>query len=38
VENLLRYDGKEMDDCSVEELEGYWQKAKNHLSSATERE
>ena len=29
VEQLLEKDGKEMEDCSVEELEDYWQKAKN---------
>lgn len=36
VEQLLREDGKLMEDCSVDELEDYWQKAKRHLSSANE--
>ena len=29
VEQLLQDDGKKMEDCSVEELEVYWQKAKS---------
>jgi ATP diphosphatase len=33
VEQLLQEDGRIMDDCSVEELEGYWQKAKTMLSA-----
>lgn len=33
VEQLLQEDGRVMDDCSVEELEGYWQKAKRLLST-----
>jgi tetrapyrrole methylase family protein/MazG family protein len=33
VEQLLQEDGKIMDDCSVEELEAYWQKAKRLLST-----
>lgn len=33
VEQLLQEDGKIMDDCSVEELEGYWKKAKTMLSA-----
>jgi MazG family protein len=28
VEQLLHEDGKQMEDCSVAELEEYWQKAK----------
>ena len=28
VEQLLQEDGKRMEDCSVEQLEAYWQKAK----------
>jgi nucleoside triphosphate diphosphatase len=28
VEQLLREDGRQMEDCSVAVLEGYWQKAK----------
>jgi MazG family protein len=31
VEQLLQEDGRLMDDCSVEELEAYWQKSKNIL-------
>ena len=33
VEQLLQADGRLMDDCSVEELEDYWQKAKAELSA-----
>jgi len=33
VEQLLQADGRLMDDCSVEELEDYWQKAKTKLSA-----
>ena len=33
VEQLLREDGKNMDDCSVAVLEDYWQKAKKILST-----
>ncbi len=33
VEELLQQDDRQMDDCSVEELEVYWQKAKAHLSA-----
>ena len=38
VEQLLQEDGKEMEKCSVGELEAYWQKAKKLISSANERE
>ena len=38
VEQLLRKDGKVMEDCDVEMLEDYWQKAKRSISSANERE
>jgi ATP diphosphatase len=38
VEQLLRKDAKVMDDCDVEMLEDYWQKAKISISSANERE
>jgi len=38
VEQLLRKDGKVMEDCDVEMLEDYWQKAKRIISSANERE
>ncbi|MCG6938070.1 MAG: nucleoside triphosphate pyrophosphohydrolase [Gammaproteobacteria bacterium] len=38
VEQLLREDGRVMDDCSVDVLEEYWQKAKRRLLSANERE
>ena len=38
VEQLLREDGKQMEDCSVVMLEEYWQKAKQKISSANERE
>jgi len=38
VEQLLREDGKQMDECSVTVLEEYWQKAKKLISSANERE
>ena len=38
VEQLLREDGKQMEDCSVVVLEEYWQKAKKLISSANERE
>ena len=31
VEQLLADDGKQMEDCSVEVLEDYWQKAKRNL-------
>lgn len=33
LEQLLQQDGRQMDDCSVEELEDYWQKAKTRLSA-----
>lgn len=33
LEQLLVEDGKVMDECSVEVLEDYWQKAKNVLSA-----
>ena len=33
VEQLLRDDGRLMDDCSVEELEDYWEKAKAYLAA-----
>lgn len=33
VEQLLQQDDRLMDDCSVEELEAYWQKAKDELSA-----
>jgi ATP diphosphatase len=33
VEELLEEDGRQMDDCSVAELEDYWQKAKTTLSA-----
>lgn len=33
VEQLLQEDGKQMEDCSVAELEAYWQKAKKLLST-----
>jgi len=33
MEQLLSDDGKVMDDCSVEVLEDYWQKAKSVLAS-----
>ncbi len=33
MERLLADDGKVMDDCSVEVLEDYWQKAKARLSA-----
>jgi MazG family protein len=36
LEHLLRQDDKIMDECNVEQLEEYWQKAKRVLS-ATER-
>ena len=38
VEQLLREDGKQMEDCSVVVLEEYWQRAKKLISSANERE
>jgi ATP diphosphatase len=34
VEQLLEKDGKQMEECSVEELEDYWQKAKNIICSS----
>jgi ATP diphosphatase len=34
LEQLLQQDGKIMDDCSVELLEDYWQKAKAMLSES----
>lgn len=34
VEQLLEQDGKKMEECSVDELEIYWQKAKIVISSA----
>jgi MazG family protein len=33
VEELLEEDGRQMDDCSVAELEDYWQKAKSLIST-----
>jgi MazG family protein len=33
VEQLLQQDDRLMDDCSVEELEDYWQKAKSLIST-----
>jgi ATP diphosphatase len=33
VEQLLQQDGRVMDDCSVEELEDYWEKAKAVLAA-----
>lgn len=36
VEQLVQKDGRVMEDCSIEELEAYWQKAKAK-SSANER-
>jgi tetrapyrrole methylase family protein/MazG family protein len=33
VEQLLQQDDRLMDDCSVEELEAYWQKAKSLIST-----
>lgn len=33
VEQLLREDGKQMEDCDVAVLEEYWQKAKKQLST-----
>jgi ATP diphosphatase len=33
VEQLLTTDGRVMDDCSVAELEDYWQKAKSLIST-----
>jgi ATP diphosphatase len=33
VEQLLQQDGQVMDDCSVDELEGYWKKAKTMMSA-----
>lgn len=33
VEQLLQQDGRLMDDCSVEELEDYWEKAKALMST-----
>ncbi len=38
VEQLLREDGKQMEDCSVAVLEEYWQRAKKIISSVNERE
>ena len=37
VEQLLRKDGKVMEDCDVEMLEEYWQKAKKSISFANEK-
>jgi ATP diphosphatase len=37
VEQLLQQDDKSMDDCSVEQLEDYWQQAKRLLSTAERR-
>jgi len=37
VEQLLQEDGKQMEDCSVEQLEVYWQQAKKLISSANKR-
>jgi len=31
VEQMLHADGRRMEDCSVDELEGYWQKAKESI-------
>ncbi len=33
VEQLLQNDGKQMEDCSVESLEEYWQQAKKKLAA-----
>ncbi|MBT8126899.1 MAG: nucleoside triphosphate pyrophosphohydrolase [Gammaproteobacteria bacterium] len=33
LEELLQQDGKIMDDCSVDVLEDYWQRAKNKFSA-----
>lgn len=33
VEQLLQDDGKQMEDCDVEVLEAYWEKAKKQISS-----
>ena len=33
VEQLLQQHGRQMDDCSVEELEDYWEKAKIQMST-----
>ena len=33
LEQLLSDDGKIMDECSVDMLEDYWQKAKAHLAA-----
>ena len=33
VEQLLEKDGRQMEDCSVDELENYWQKAKRLIAS-----
>ncbi|MBT8135128.1 MAG: nucleoside triphosphate pyrophosphohydrolase [Gammaproteobacteria bacterium] len=38
VEQLLQEEGRQMEDCSVAELEGYWGKAKQLISSANERQ
>ncbi|NOR43505.1 MAG: nucleoside triphosphate pyrophosphohydrolase [Gammaproteobacteria bacterium] len=37
VEQLLQEDGKQMEDCSVEQLEEYWRQAKKLISSANKR-
>ena len=37
VEQLLQEDGKAMEDCSVDVLEAYWQKAKKIILSTDER-
>ena len=38
VEQLLREDGKQMEECDVAALEEYWRKAKRLRSSANKRE
>ncbi len=34
VEQLLQEDGKQMEECNVDQLEEYWQKAKKQISSS----
>jgi ATP diphosphatase len=38
VEQLMEADGKRMEECGVDTLIDYWTKAKEHISSANERE
>ena len=38
VEQLMETDGKLMEECGVDTLIDYWKKAKEHISSANERE